>query len=160
MEQKNCTINPNGTIIGKAVELNFLLSNYLIKLVIFVVWILGIGSILVLLLDLANLYDFDIKYSGISIILLGVFLFYVAIRTFYLSYVRYPKPETLPQALSEISEGKGCNLFKLFSYQLAETWLKNLSGDLSKVSNFDFIKAIVDSSNIRFILLRLGVNED
>ena len=160
MEQKNSTINPNGTIIGRAVELNFLLSNYLIKLVLFIVWILGVGSILVLLLGLTNLYDFDIKYRGLSIIFLAIFLFYIAIRTFYLSYVRYPKPETLDQALSEISEGKSCNLFMLFSFQLAETWLKNLSGDFSKASNYDFIKAIVDSSNIRFVLLRLGVNED
>lgn len=160
MEQKNSTINPNGTIIGKAVEINFLLSNYLIKLVLLIVWVLAAGSILILLLDFVNLYDFDIKYRGLSIILLAVFLFYIAIRSFYLSYVRYPKPETLDQALLEISKGKGCNLFRLFSFQLAEAWLKNLSGDFSKVSNYDFIKAIVNSQNIRFILLRLGVNED
>ena len=159
MEQKNCTINPSGTIIGKAVEINFLLSNYLIKLILFIVWALGVSSILILLLSLVNLYDFDIQLSGLSVVVLGIFLFYIVIRLFYLSYIRYPKPETLDQALSEISEGKSCNLFMLFSFQLAVTWLKNLPGDISKKNNYEVIKAIVDSSNIGFILLRLGVDK-
>lgn len=157
---KNCIINSRGTIIGKAVEVNFLLSNYLIRVLLLIIWVAGIISFSIIALLPLNIINIDKKYFGIALIVFGFFMLYLAVRSFLISYVKYPKTKSVDQALEEILKNEKINLFQLFSYELAKTWLTNLPNDPSKIGNIDLIKAIVSSSNIKFVLSRLGVNAE
>lgn len=159
MNSQNCKIQPERTIIYKTVMLDAFVSNLLMKLVAFVLWVLGIGSILFLLANVARVYALSSNEVGYSYILLALFLAYISIRSFYVAYLKYPKVQTPAHAAKLLSEGKECNIFQSFSFQLAKTWIKNIRSNNSKTTNHELISAVLDSPDMYFILARMGVNK-
>ena len=159
MNPKNCQIKPEKTIIYKAVMLDALVSNLILKFVSFALWVLGLGSILFLLAGVARVYTLSSNETGFSYILLALFLAYMAIRSFYIAYLRYPKVQTPALAVELLSGGKECNIFQSFSFQLAKTWIKNIQSEKGKTTNQELISTVLDSSDMLFILARMGVNK-
>jgi hypothetical protein len=121
MKTDNQKIDPRGTIIGKAVNIDFIVSNPLIKIVWLVVWLAGIISI-ALFLDHSypKILNFNMPIYGLAYIILGIFMFFLALRQFFVAKVRYPKQVTL----DAISEAQGnINIFAAFSFALAKVWM-------------------------------------
>jgi ATP-dependent Clp protease ATP-binding subunit ClpC len=156
MKTDNQKIDPRGTIIGKAVNIDFIVSNPLIKIVWLVVWLAGIISI-ALFLDHSypKILNFNMPIYGLAYIILGIFMFFLALRQFFVAKVRYPKQVTL----DAISEAQGnINIFAAFSFALAKVWMKYLS-DIEKKNSKDLLAAILKSADMNFILARIGIGE-
>jgi ATP-dependent Clp protease ATP-binding subunit ClpA len=151
-------IFPIGTTIHKAVVLTKVFSNFILRLIFLIIWALGIISILVLLAE--YFYHFDMRIIGQALFFLAIFLVYLAYRKFFTSYVRRPRI-SLSDAKSAIDKGKTINIFALFSYDLAEATDKMYSTKESAADTLQNLAlAMLDTPEINFILLRLGLSKD
>ncbi|MEI7792260.1 MAG: AAA family ATPase [Candidatus Berkelbacteria bacterium] len=156
--QTEITIRPAGTTIHKAVVLTKYFSNFIFRIIFFAVWLLGVCSILVL--GSSFLYHFDLRIIGLCLLLLAVFLVYLAFRKFFIAKVRRPRI-SLSEAKKRIAEGKIVNLYALFSYDFAASTEK-MYGSKDAVSETmqNLALAVMDTREINFILLRLGLGKE
>lgn len=151
-------IKPSGTTIHKSVVLTKVFSNFLFRLIFLIVWMTGVISILILVSN--YFYHFDLRIIGQALFFLAIFLVYLAYRKFFIAYVRRPSI-SLSDAKAAIEAGKKINIFALFSFDLAAATDKMYA---AKDSNTDTMKnlalAMLDTGEINFILLRLGLGKD
>lgn len=151
-------IKPSGTTIHKSVVLTKVFSNFLFRLIFLIVWMTGVISILILVSN--YFYHFDLRIIGQALFFLAIFLVYLAYRKFFIAYVRRPSI-SLSDAKAAIEAGKRINIFALFSFDLAAATDKMYA---AKDSNTDTMKnlalAMLDTGEINFILLRLGLGKD
>lgn len=157
-EYKNCKIEGSDTIIAQAVRINTFVAGWLFKLTI---TIFNIASILSIVLSLGNLtgsYFISVREQGICLILIGFFLLYLTLRAFYNSKIRHPKQFSIPSAMSAIKGGQGCDLFALFSFELAKAWVYNLKSLESSATTKNITSALLTSSDMQFILGRIGIS--
>lgn len=156
MNANDQKINPSGTVIAKAVMIDRIVLNPIIKIVWLTVWIAGIISI-ILFLDYSypKQFNLDLPIYGLAYIVLGVFMIFLAIRQFFVAKVRYPKQVTL-DSISGAKES--VNIFAVYSFALAKVWMKNL-GDIEKKNSKDLLAAILKSADMNFILARIGIGE-
>ena len=155
----NITINANKSVIGKAILIDRVVSNLLFKLIWLIVWLAGVLSLLVLIYSFLRSDFFGSQLLGLSYIVLGLFVVYVSLRTFYLSKVKYPKFLPLETALTNLKKHKKFNVFQLFSFELARVYKNTISKDYSKFSSLDILFALLHSKDMGFILARIGVNK-
>ena len=152
------SIRPSGTTINKAVVLDKIFSNFIFRLIFFLVWVFGIGSIIVL--AVSNFYHFDIRIVGLSLFWLAVFLVYLAFRKFFASKLKKPHI-SLSEVRTLVTAGKAVNFYALFSYDLACATAAMYSNKNQKVDTLLRLAiAILDTTEINFILLRLGLGKE
>jgi len=87
MNSENVKINSKGTIISKAVLFDAIFGNFLFSLIAFVLWLAGIASIFAIVLEAFGFLKLEnIVLASINI-LSAFFLFYLAVRFFYISKI-------------------------------------------------------------------------
>lgn len=156
----NIKIEKRGTIIGRAVDLDALYSSFFFKTIFVLLWLLELVSLLIL----ANNYYFQYfilsdKLSGISFLILALFFFYLADRSYYLNKVKYPALYSLPFIKHEIEKKDHVNLYEVFSFELAKATKKLFEKNVS-FSTIDLISCLLNSSDMDFILNRLGIGKE
>jgi ATP-dependent Clp protease ATP-binding subunit ClpC len=122
------------------------------KFLIFLVWLWGISSLLLLLFSLGYIYyykdlaaiyfplDIDLTI-GLSEIGLAVFLLYLSLRSFYCSkLLRFYRP--IDQYKSDQ------NIFEYFTYDLARNFIEHRN----------FVQAVCRCSELNAFFYRLGIN--
>lgn len=155
--KENFEIKPEGTVIGRAVELNSIYSNFGFRILTFCLWFLGFVSIAQVFY-----YYFMGGQSGNfalggSFLFTALFLFYLADRSFYFGKIKSPNT-ILPAGLAEeIKSGKGANLFSIFSFELAKATYPLFLGG-KKPTSADLGRAILTSKEMNFILIRIGIS--
>jgi ATP-dependent Clp protease ATP-binding subunit ClpC len=150
-------IKPSGTVISKAVMIDRLISNPVMKLVWLAVWVAGIVSVL-LFADYIypRFLDLNIQIYGLAYIMLGVFLVFLALRQFFVSKIRYPKQ----LSLNDIDSRKdSVNVFALFSFSLAKVWMGEIK-DIERSNSKHLLSAILKSKDMDFILARIGIGAE
>lgn len=152
-------INPAGTVIAKAVDLDKTYSNFLVKFLFFVIWAAGILSIPTILLSYLKIIELENDYLGLAFIILAGALIFWTERAFYFDKLRQPAALTLDEVRKKIP-GQEINLFEFFSFELARSTKNIFLTDYSKLTTKDLALSILKSRDINFILLRLGISKD
>ena len=156
MNDKNCKIQSGGTIIAKAVMIDSVFSSWFFRLIIF---LFNLASIIAIILYLGNLtafYPMGDTAVGTYLILIGLFIAYLTLNTFFNSKIRYPKQLSVNDAV-EMVKGSGCNLFAIFSFELAKVWNQNFN---EKTTAKEIVSALLGSKDMQFILARIGVSSE
>ena len=154
---KNVTIKPQNTIVGRAAELDLLFSSKTFFLLILFCWASGGFSLLILFLSL-TLFDFEPAVLGLAQILLAIFLGYLALRSFFLAKVKYPRIETLQDTGKSLENGGEVNIFSVFSFHLAKATMALFKqNEVGKITTKDLVLALLSTKDMNFILTRLGV---
>jgi len=160
MNQGNIKIEPRNTIIAKAVVLDVAFNNFLFSLIAFVVWFVGLASLILLVANIFGFVELQIVNEAIINFALAIFLTYFAARLFYLTKIKHPKPLSLEQADELLKSGQEINLFKLFSFELAKVWLNFLKNrSPQKPSIHLLIESLMNSKDLDFIMARLGYSK-
>ncbi len=159
MTDQTIKIDAQKSVVGKAVQIDRFTSNLLMKLVWFAFWIAGIASILTLVYIFVSPNKISDQQLGLIYIVLGLFLFYLVVRTFYISKVKNPRSIPIETALEKVSKHSQINVYRLFSFELAKVWRGVIGKDYEKFSSLDVLSALLDSKDMNFILARIGVNK-
>ncbi|MFA7244132.1 MAG: ATP-dependent Clp protease ATP-binding subunit [Patescibacteria group bacterium] len=159
MKDSNCKIEENGTIIAKAIKIDALVSNYFFKFIVFIFYLISAAAIVA---DIGSWFDFNEidPYRGWVLLDIGVFILYLTAVAFYKVRVRYPKQYELNEFVEAIANGGECNLFGVFSFELAKAWSRGLRGYADNATSKDIAKAILNSPDMIFILARIGTSKD
>ncbi|MEK9156264.1 MAG: ATP-dependent Clp protease ATP-binding subunit [Patescibacteria group bacterium] len=160
-------ITPKGTLIGRAVVLDRYFSNFLLRLLFVLLWVLGLSSLFLLVVLRLSAYStgMEIEFENeqrqtlspnIISFFAGIFLLYLPLRAYYREKVKYPRPMAIKDAKSKVSAGQAINLFSVFSFELARAtrsfWLK------PDAAGNELARALLSSGDMNFILLRLGLS--
>lgn len=161
METKSQKLNisPNGTLIAKTVGLDKTYSNLLVKFVFFLVWILGIISIPVILLYYLDLISLSSNLAGLFLVILSLSMAYWAERAYYFDKLKDPLQISLEELQSKPEQIISLNIFNLFSFELARATKTLFSGDWTNATTKDLALAILQSHDMDFILVRLGIGK-
>lgn len=155
-------LKPEGTYLSRLVKYNQIYGNFFIKIIFIIIWIIGIASVAITILQMlalfgSSLYQLEITDSqfGWSVIMLAVFLTYLALRAFNLDRIKIPQKLSLVEI--KAAGAQKTNLFEAFSFSLAfatENILnqKNIDAGL-------FVRAIIESRDMTFILGRIGLSQ-
>jgi len=161
---ENVYIKPNGTVLAKTIALDGLRSNFLIKFLLFLFWLAGLASIISLVLIFFNLWprlSLPISIaqgSGASFVVLALFLFYLAFRSFYLKYLLKYSLLSPDNAKQKIASNQRINLFDVFSFDLGLVLAPVFSKRDQSFSLKEMSKALVAARDMKFILIRLGLS--
>ncbi|OQB06351.1 MAG: ATP-dependent Clp protease ATP-binding subunit ClpC [bacterium ADurb.Bin212] len=153
-------IDPRGTIIAKAVAFDAMFGNFLFAAIAFIIWLVGLGSIVVVLANMADFVELEKSYYLLVNLATAAFLYYLAVRRFYLSKIKHPKPISLTEALEKAESGQEINLYSIFSFELAKSWnhyLRNLSGKSEDAGKLTL--SLLESKDLDFIMARLGYSK-
>jgi len=154
---KNITIKPQETVVGRAAELDLLFSSKVFLPIILFFWASGFFSLIIFFLAL-SIFEFDPPVLGLAQILLVLFLGYLGIRSFFLGKVKYPRIETLDGTNKELQAGGEENIFSIFSFHLAKATLVLFKqNEPEKVTTKDLALALLSTKDMNFILTRLGI---
>lgn len=155
---KTILIQKRGTFIGRSVDLHRRYSNFLFRFIFFVLWLVGVASIVVVV-DFNFLHFMnDRVLAGWAHIVFALFLFYLADRNFFLGRAKYPELVSLAEAKKIIESGKSFNLYTLLSFESAKA-VDNLFG--KGVPTFaNLLARVLASPEINFVLVRLGLSPD
>lgn len=159
---KKIIINPKETKIYKAVEINFFYSNFLFKILFFSLWVFGIASIVLVILDNAvqsNIFGINSANIGFAYIVLSLFLIYLPDRAFYFSKLRHPETVSLKKISEDLKKDEEINIFSVFSFELARATARIFCDQKRRVTTKELIYCLLFSSEIDFILLRLGISK-
>ena len=155
---ENLEINPKGTVIARAAELDAYYGSFIFKLFFFVFWIAGVVAIGGIIANYFLGVEQENQILGIMFVISGVFLFYVANRYFYLSKVKNPKVVSLKDEGDKIAKGTKVNIFEIFSFELAKATRKLFLAPKENWNTKNLILAILASRDMSFMLLRLGIS--
>jgi ATP-dependent Clp protease ATP-binding subunit ClpC len=160
MTENNIHIKSKGTIYSQAILIDGFFSSIFGKIILSAVWISGLISFVVLILNYANIVNvnFANENIGISYIFSAIFIGYMALRSFFIKRIKDASLISPAQAKEKISKGERLNLFDCFSYETALVLNKTFFKD--EVSGLEFVRGVVDSKELRFILVRLGIGQD
>jgi len=153
---KSCKIQPSGTIIYKSIIIDAVVGNPFFSFIFLLVWLLGVASIVVAISVRIGSPIVGNNISVWSTLFMGVFLFYVAMRGFYLKQIRYPKKDNLKTLISSL-ESKECNIYAYFSFELAKAFNFHLGSGKGKNAK-DLALAVASSPDIVFICSRIGIS--
>ncbi len=159
--KKNIEIKIEDTIVGEAARLDLKFSSLSFGIFAFLVWFLGIFSIIYLLLLalFSSLIVFPKSTTGLVLVLLSFFLGYCGLRIFFFSKVKYPKVNTLKQIKSKLDAGERVNIYSVFSFHLAKaTYHLFRDKPLEQISTKDIALSLLDAKDIVFIITRLGIS--
>lgn len=154
MNDSKFKIESDGSIIGKAVLINRVLNNLLFKAIFFLIWIFGFFSIGLLIGKIFLTIELSNQVFGASYLCLALFLLYLSLRAFDLNKLQYPKTFDL----KKIDSQEGFNLFAIFSYELAKAVYK-LFHSSKDCSSKELAAAVINSKDMDFILVRLGIGK-
>jgi len=158
---KNLKITKSETIIGKAVSLAIIVDNIFLKMVFLLVWLAGAWAILTLAGGISGYTETTDQIFGLAYIVLGIFVLYLIIRTYYRIKLCYPKPIGIKEAIKKAKAGEKFNLYKVFSFELAKVWNRGIGDDWQKKGSKELLLALNESEDMAFILVRIGVpNEE
>ena len=154
---KNLKIEKQGTIIGKAVDLALIVDNFLLRIIFLLIWFAGAGSIVIIASDITNYAQVTKQVSGSAYIILGLFVIYLIVRTYYKIKLCYPKPIGIKEAIEKAKSGESFNLYEVFSFELAKVWNRGIGKDWQKKNSKDLLLALSESKDMAFVLARIGV---
>ncbi len=156
----NVKIVKKGTIIGRAVDLHQRYSSLLFVSIFTILWFLAIASVGVILNQyLIDYIEIPSRLMGLSFIVLSVFLFYIADRSFFLTKVQHPKLKTLKEVKKNLDSGKEINLYEEFSFELAKA-TKKIFDNNEEQTDKNLILSLTESQDLLFILNRLGISKE
>lgn len=156
---KNIDINPKNTEIAQAVKLSALYSNVLFRVLTFSLWILGIISTLGVIAHYLSFFNQNNMVLGFMVILSGIFLGYLPLRSFYFTKELSPNRKKLSLVIDQINKGETINLFDYFSFTLARSMI-DLVSRKEATSPKKLFSKLFDSDEIFFILVRLGIRSE
>lgn len=157
----NLEINPRGTVIARAVTLSRLYRSFGFRVLTFFFWILGLVSIVGIISNPLLSTKQDNLFLGLEVIGVGLFMFYLAYRSFYFSKEIRPHSMTLVEVQEKIKSGTKVNLFELFSMDLASVLKPAFEArEKDAISNKSILTTILSSHDIYFVLGRLGIHGD
>jgi len=153
------SITKKNTVIGKAVDLDRKYTSALFASAFILLWVLAFASVVVL----ANQYflhylSISIRFVGLAYILLSIFFFYLSDRSFYLTKIKHPKIHLLKNIQESVKKGDSVNIYEVFSFELARV-TGGLFSSGKKFSNLEMISALILSSDLNFMLGRLGISK-
>lgn len=165
MEKKSSTsslieIKPEKTLVAKVAGLDGLFSSFIIKAIFLLIWLGGIAGVVIAISFYLRLAEWTMAQLGFSFILISIMLKYWAIRSFYIYGLKNIETGTLSDAKEKINNGQACNLFGFFSLELAKATKNIFSQDLNRISTKDLALSIMGSTDINFILIRLGIGKE
>lgn len=156
----NIKVEKNGTVIGKAVDLDRLYSSPIFILIFFLIWLAGLASIVVLANNiLINYFELPSSSTGIALIALSIFLFYQADRCFVLNKVKHPHIYSLLEFKNKIARKEGANIFEIFSFELAKA-TSSLFSEKSKPTLGELSLRLIGSKDMDFTFVRLGISKN
>ncbi len=143
-----------------------LFSNFIFKILTFVIYLFGICSLLfIFLFNFLNSYnyEFNIRLVGFAVLCLSISLLYLSFHIFYESGIKNVKPIVdLKTAKAAIETKQDVNLADLISIPLAieiEDALKkseDRKGDM--VNTQDLLLEILKDKKIQFVVRRIGID--
>lgn len=155
----NVTILKKGTVIGRAIDLNRRYSSAFFVLIFITLWCLAFVSVAVIANEyLLHYIVIPSRFVGLAYLSLSIFLFYLADRSFYLTKVKHPKTHLLKDIHYGAGKGDTNNLYEVFSFELAKATAKLFESE-KKITVQEIVSALVTSSDMNFILGRLGISK-
>lgn len=158
-ETKKIEINPNGTMVEKAVAMDQTYSNLAVRFLFLLIWIFGVLSIPILIFYYLSPGSISSGAAGLCFLVLAVALIYWAKRAYYFDKLKEPNAVSLSEAKTKLSKNESFNIFDLFSFELARA-SQELFARTTKATTKDLILSLVKSKDMNFILIRLGIGRD
>jgi len=160
MENK-ITTETGGTTIQKAVNLNRLSSNILIRIAAFILYLAGIAAIFYLIFAYfvsQTVNTIDSFGLGLSYLCLALFLVYLAVENFLTHRLKKIPIGALSQIKEKVSKKEVANIFSVFSFDLAKaTSLLFSSKTIEKIALKELGQNLLQAGDMAFIVLRLGL---
>ena len=144
-----------GSRMGKLVRVNRFYSSIFGLFVSAVFWLTGVAAVLVWFFYSYSSQKYLI-FTGGDQLLFGIFLSFLAIRSFLNYFVKNPEIFSPKKMKEMIANGEKVNLFQSFSLPLASA-LMNISDDLNETNSGEVLAALVKSNDSNFIFARLGI---
>ncbi|MDO8444450.1 MAG: ATP-dependent Clp protease ATP-binding subunit [bacterium] len=169
--ENNFTVQPAGTAVNRAVTIDKIASNFLVKIISLFFWLAGVASVIYILFNYIApgfLGSSDL-ILGLSILVLAKFLVYLAGRSFYLQRLQKIPTGTLNNIKSKLSQNQPpagvpsgpTNLFEVFSFDLAKaTFSLFLEKDSTEISLRELGTSLLSAEDMAFIIFRLGLGRD
>jgi len=162
------TFRPNKSKIFRYAKLVRLISNFVFKILSFVVYLFGICSLLfIFLYEFFSKYNlqFDVNLLGFAMIAFSVSLLYLSFHIFYESGIKNVQPIVkLPHAKKLADQNANLNLADLVSIPLANNLTDALRKSEDKkngmVNMQDLMLEILDDKKIQFVVRRIGIEPD
>lgn len=160
MTEGNIFIKSRGSVYSQAILIDRFFSSFFGKIILLAVWFSGLFSLIVLLLNYSNIININIAKGniGISYVLLAIFIAYLAMRSFFTKRIKDKSLISTVQAKEKIAKGGRLNLFDCFSYETVFVLDRIFSKDKFNVR--ELVQGLVDSKELRFILIRLGISHE
>ncbi len=159
MDEMKVKITPRGTMIAQAVMIDSIYGNCLFGMIAALVWMAGLASIAVIIADLFRFYEFSNVLLAVANFTTAIFLFYYAIRLFYFSKIRHPKPILLETAIQKIQKGEEFNLYSVFSFELAKIWNTFTKKSKNNQNIKTLMSCMEESKDFDFIIARIGYSK-
>ncbi len=159
MNEIKIKISPNGTIIAKALAIDLMFGNCLFGIIAAALWIAGLIGIGAIIADLFELLEINNLLLAAANFIAAIFLFYYAIRLFYFSKIKHPKPISPEIAMQKVQNGELVNLYSIFSFELAKVWNNYVKKSKDIPSAKNLISCIVDSKDFDFVIARIGYSK-
>lgn len=153
---ENIKISPRGSLIAKSIAINSVVGNFVFGFIFFVIWIIGLASLVALVANILGYLELTPTNQAYLYLGLAAFLIYFALRLFYLSKLKHPKPLNLQTALEKIEKNEEINLYALFSFELAKVWNQFSRRDPNTKNSDILVEVILNSPDLAFILARIG----
>lgn len=160
--QNNVTIKPSGTAIDRAVLIGEICSNFLVRIVLLVIWIAGLASVIYTVASYLLPNSFigsSSVYLGLAYLILAAFLLYLAGRTFFRNRLKKIPTGFLSTVKQQLSENKQVNLFEVFSFDLASATSQLLSTKTpTEITLKELGQNLLTAPDMAFVVLRLGLS--
>ena len=160
IKPQKINISPNETLIAKTVGLDKTYSNILVKFVFFLVWVFGIISIPVIIFYYLEIISISSNLVGLFFVVLALSMAYWAKRAYYFDKLKDPSMVSLKDLEIKPEQIASENIFNLFSFELARATNPLFSSDWSNLTTKDLTLAILQSHDMDFILVRLGIGKN
>jgi len=153
----NTNFNSRNTTIGKAVGLAKLSENILFRVFATLIWLFGAIAVIHYVAGFVGLIEK--ANTGLLFILISIFLIYLSLRSFYFMKILEPRELSLDKVKAQIAAGEATNLFTYLELDLAKVLFDLSAGkDIQTVTAKELALALLDSREIDYILLRLGIS--
>ncbi|TSC92581.1 MAG: ATP-dependent Clp protease ATP-binding subunit ClpC, partial [Candidatus Berkelbacteria bacterium Athens1014_28] len=149
--------NSAGTRIKKLVKINQLFSSFPGKILSMIFWLVGFFSVASLSLTLISTsFDFPL---GWSLILLVIFLIFLALRAFFRFFVQNPEILSPMEIKEKAKKKEDIKYFDCLSVAAASA-LMSVSSDIEEVDICSVFISLVKSPASNFIFNRIGVAKE
>lgn len=160
MDLKNVKIESGGTIVGEAVEIERFISTIWVRVLLILLWIAGFASFLIIVLYQISYIETEQIVLRLSYFALALWLFYLAIRFYYLVQIKHLKIDDITKVLDIITKGGEVNLFNYFSISFAKSFSCARNKSKGEVNARALIECMLKSTDMHFIFARIGFSQD